>query len=81
MIATVNSSGLVTGIANGTVIITANVKGNEKTITINVEKKLTAAELNGDLLGKEVDYSGYTASYSGGWRVFYATDEETFIKG
>lgn len=78
-IATISDSGLVTGISNGTAEITATINGEEKKIIIIVEKKLTATELNGDLLGIEVDYSGYSASYSGGWRVFYATDEETFI--
>ena len=78
-IVTISASGLVKGIANGTAEITATINGEEKKITIIVEKKLTAADLNGDLLGKEVDYSGYSASYSDGWRVFYATDEETFI--
>ena len=57
-------------------------KGQSVTIPAGKEGEfipLTSDELNGQLLGMEVEYSGYTANYTGGWRVFYATDEETFI--
>ena len=60
------------------------LKAKGQSVTIPAGKKgefipLTSDELNGQLLGTEVEYSGYTANYTGGWRVFYATDEETFL--
>ena len=58
--------------------ITVNEIFDGKLSQSNQTKTATADEINAKI-GKEVNYSGYTANYSGGWRIFYATDEETFL--
>ncbi len=41
----------------------------------NAEKK----EKINDAIGQNVNYSGYSSSYSRGWRVFYASEKEMFL--
>lgn len=55
---------------------TVDQEGNVKEKNPN---ELEVEDLNGSFLGADVEYSGYDASYLGGWRIFYATEEETFI--
>lgn len=59
---------------------TINSNGTIEYTGIQAENRSLSPEiLNGELLGYEVDYSGYSNSYAGGWRIFYSTEQETFI--
>ncbi len=49
--------------------------GGTGEILTNAEKK----EKINDAIGQDVNYSGYSSSYSGGWRVFYASEKEMFL--
>ena len=72
---------------NDTAIITAKAINGDKeytalcdlTVFIHPVQATKAMINTANIIGQDISYTGYSSSYSGGWQIFYATENEVFI--
>ena len=72
----------VTGVIedNGTITWTeaTNNSGNSETRKGGGNESIAVNTMRG-MIGKTVNYTGYSATYNGGWRLFYADNDDAYL--